>query len=53
MSTQELKEAVKNAIAECMGDIIKSTATATKRLIDEDIETTVEKKVKQEETPIF
>ena len=36
-----------------MGDIIKSSASATKRLLEKNIEQTVEKKVKLEETPTF
>ena len=49
----DLKDAIKAAIAESMGDIIKSSASATKRLLEKDIEQTVEKKVKLEETPTF
>ena len=49
----DLKDAIKAAIAESMGDIIKSSASATKRLLEKDIKQTVEKKVKLEETPTF
>ena len=49
----DLKDAIKAAIAESMGDIIKSSASATKRLLEKDIEQTVKKKVKLEETPTF
>ena len=49
----DLKDAIKAAIAESMGDIIKSSASATKRLLEKYIEQAVEKKVKLEETPTF
>ena len=49
----DLKDAIKAAIAESMGDNIKSSASATKRLLEKDIKQTVEKKVKLEETPTF
>ena len=42
----DLKDAIKAAIAESMGDIIKSSASATKRLLEKYIEQAVEKKVK-------
>ena len=45
----DLKDAIKAAIAESMGDINQKT----KRLLEKDIKQTVEKKVKLEETPRF
>ena len=52
-SQEDIKQAIKAALAELMGDIVKNTVQGTKRIIEHEIEETVLKKIKQEETPVF
>ena len=53
MVSKEIKDAIKTAIAESMGDIVTATATATKRTLADDLEKAVEKREKLEENPTF
>ena len=53
MVSKEIKDAIKTAIAESMGDIVTATATATKRALADDLEKAVEKRAKLEEKPTF
>ena len=52
-SQEDIKQAIKADLAESidiMGDIIKNTVQETKRIIQQEIEETVLKKIKQEDT---
>ena len=51
MVSKEIKDAIKTAIAESMGDIVTATAIATKRTLADDLEKAVEKRAKLEEKP--
>ena len=53
MASTEIQDAIKNAIAASLGDIVAQTTEAVKRSLQDKVEDVVEKKVKQEELPTF